>query len=133
MPAWLEEPKVGSLITAEWARAVVRAINGLITSGPNVTSPLCVKDGVLYLGQDFETYEAKTTSIINARSGAQWGSGAASFLTVSAGGAESATSGVAAFAAWNYTGGTIPSGVRVLVRRAYGKWVIVSGDCSGVA
>ncbi len=129
----LEYPDPGQAITAEWGRALVDAIN-LLLEGPNVCAPLIKMEGTVFLGQDYQLYEAKTTGTISARAGTQWGSGAASFLTVSAPGVESTMQGSATFTAWNWTGGAITTvGTRIWVCWSYDKWVIIAADCSGVA
>ena len=128
----LAYPVKGKPITEEWGRTLVDTINELLL-GPEVASPLVRQGGAIALGQDFQIWNAKTTGTISARSGTTWGSGTAAFYTVNAAGVESAMLGYGTFKAWNYFGASIASGIRIQVCWTYEKWVILGGDCSGVA
>ena len=132
MPRKLDYPDVGDPISAEWARALIDAINGLM-EGPEVCSPLAKHDGGIYLAQNFEHFIAKTTAAIPARVGNQWKTGKAQLLTVNQAGQEVVAPGVAAFTAWNWIGAAIPTATRIVVCWAYDRWLIVQADCSGVA
>lgn len=122
----------GDVLTAErWNQLVDLLARAL--EGPEVSGPLTWLDGVIGLGQDYQVYYAKTTATISARVGTQWGSGDASFLTLSSGGVESTMPGFAGFTAWSPFGASIDSGIRISVAWSYEKWIILGGDCSGVA
>jgi hypothetical protein len=126
----LEYPDPDTPITAEWGRALVDTIN-LLLRGPEVCPPLAKIEGTLFLGQDYQLYEAITADVIAARSGSTWTSGPASFRTVSAAGAESTMYGTAAFTAWNWSNAEVPSGTRIWVCWSYDKWAIMNADCPG--
>ena len=133
MADWLKAPKQGEPITAKWAEAIVLAITQL-QSDPKVVSPLANKDGAIWLAQDYESHPAKTTASIPGRvAGGPWKSGPANFLTIKTDGTEVIAAGIAATKVWNYTGGTIPTGTRVLVAWIAERWTILSADCSGIA
>lgn len=126
----IEYPDRGEPITAEWARALVDTVNGLL-DGPEVSPPLEKVHGTIGIGQDYQLYEAITTDAISARVTTQWGSGPAKFLTGDIDGAESSMLGFGDFTAWNIFGAPITAGIRIWVAWTYDKWMIIGGDCSG--
>jgi hypothetical protein len=123
----------GDVLTHEkWNTLIDCIADGM--QGPAVIPPLIVKEGAIGLGYDFRIRNAKTTAIIPARTTVtQWGSGDASFYWLSPDGVESVAGGYAGFTAWNYFGAAIASGIRIQVCYTYNRWVILGGDCSGVA
>jgi hypothetical protein len=119
------------LSAAKWNQLIEMLIR--MAEGPTLCPPLVRQGGAIVLAQDYQVYVAKTTGTIGARVGTTWGSGDASFLTVSASGDESTMPGMADFTAWSYFGAAITSGIRIEIVWAYYRWVILGGDCSGVA
>jgi hypothetical protein len=126
-------PEQGEPISAEWGRQLQRWIADLIEDGPEVCAPLAKLRGTIYLDQDYQVYYAKTTTNISGRVGAAWGSGSANFLTVDQYGVESVMLGNPLATVWNPLGGAIGTGIRISLAWTYDKWVILGGDCSGVA
>lgn len=124
--------KAGDKIPHEWANAIMSQLKEL-RDNPSVMPPLASMGGAIYLGQDYQVWNAKTTGTITARVGTTWGHGNANFYTVDIDGVESVAGGFEGLVAWNYFGAAIASGIRVQVAWTYDKWVIVGGDCSGVA
>jgi hypothetical protein len=123
----------GDALTHERWNALVDFV-AMLAKGPALVAPLVYQKEAIGLGQDFQIWNAKTTAIIPARTTVtQWGSGAASFYTTDAAGVESLMGGFPSFTAWNYFGAAIASGIRIQVCWTYDKWVILGGDCSGVA
>lgn len=106
---------------------------GALLEGPKVCPPLAVKDGVIYLADEFEAWDAVTTTAFAARSGATMASGSARLRLAKGPTLTSLTTGGSLVTAYNFTGGTIAAGVPCIVVRIRGEWRIVAADCSGVA